>query len=223
MATHRFYKATLCCLFALSLAALGQQAAPANKWEAEIKKFEEADRQSAPPKNAVLFIGSSSIRIWKDLAADFPNVKVINRGFGGSQIADSTRYVDRIVTPYKPRMVVLYAGDNDLAAGKTPEQVFDDYKAFVARVRQGVPSARIAFISIKPSPSRASLLDAMRQVNAMVKDYAARNKNLVYIDVFTPMLQPDGQARGELFGPDNLHMNRSGYELWRGIVAPYLR
>src|SRR5258706_12423719 len=117
---------SFCCLTICVIAAFSQQApALANKWEPDIRKFEEADRQQAPAKGAVVFIGSSSIRMWKDLAADFPDTKVINRGFGGSELADSTYFADRIVIPYQPRMVVLYAGDNDLAAGKTPQQVFE--------------------------------------------------------------------------------------------------
>ena|SRR5262245_3274473 len=117
-----------CCLIICAAAVSAQQTpASPNRWEADIKKFEEADRQNPPAKSAVVFVGSSSIRMWKDLAEDFPDTKVINRGFGGSQLADSTYYADRIVIPYQPRMVVLYAGDNDLAAGKTPQQVFEDY------------------------------------------------------------------------------------------------
>ena len=197
--------------------------APAGKWEAEIKRFEEADRQHPPAKGAVLFIGSSSIALWKDLAQDFPSTRVLNRGFGGSEIADSTSYVGRIVAPYRPRMIVLYAGDNDLADGKTPQQVFEDYQAFVGRVRRDLPKARIAFISIKPSPARASLMQRMKAANEMIRDYASRHRGLVYIDVFTPMLGADGQPRRELFGQDGLHMNREGYSLWRALITPYIR
>ena len=196
---------------------------PVNKWEAEIKKFEESDRQNPPAKGAVLFIGSSSIRGWQSLAEDFPGIKVTNRGFGGSEIADSTFYADRIVIPYRPRIVVFYAGDNDLANGKTPQQVFDDYKAFVSRVQRKLPTTRIAFISIKPSPARASILQSMKDANALIKAYVSDDKSLIYIDVFTPMLRSDGSPRPELFGPDRLHMNREGYSLWKSVVAQYIR
>src|SRR5882762_2255584 len=124
-----------------------------NKWEPEIQQFEKSDKKNPPPKGAVLFVGSSSIRMWKSLAQDFPGIEVINRGFGGSEIADSTFYVDRIVIPYRPKIVILYAGDNDLANVKTPQQVFGDYKAFVSRVQRKLPATKIAFISIKPSPA----------------------------------------------------------------------
>jgi len=146
---------------------------------------------------------------------------VINRGFGGSEIADSTFFVDRIVIPYRPKMVVLYAGDNDLAGGRTPQQVFQDYKAFVERVHRKLPNIRIAFISIKPSPARASLLQSMREANGLIKAYAIHARRLIHIDVFTPMLDKDGSPRPELFG--RLHMNSEGYRLWKLVVAPIIR
>ncbi|HVG38452.1 MAG TPA: GDSL-type esterase/lipase family protein, partial [Pyrinomonadaceae bacterium] len=143
--------------------------------------------------------------------------------FGGSEIADSTFYAARIVTPYRPRLVVLYAGDNDLANGKTPARVFADYKDFVAAVRRKQPATPVAFIAIKPSPARAHLMPLAKEANEMIKNYSSGEKNLLYIDVFTPMLGADGQPRPELFGPDRLHMNKTGYEIWRVAVAPYLR
>jgi lysophospholipase L1-like esterase len=203
-------------------AILQAQSSPTDKWEGEIKKFEESDRQNPPPTGAALFIGSSTIRLWQSLAEDFPGTKVINRGFGGSELADSTFYADRIVMVYKPRIIVLYAGDNDLAAGKTPQQVFEDYKAFVSRVHQHLPATTIAFISIKPSPARASLLQNMKEANKLINAYASHDKKLKYIDVFTPMLDKAGNPRPELFGPDKLHMNKEGYILWKSVVAPYI-
>lgn len=215
---------SLCCLAICAIAAFSQQAtAPANKWEPDIKKFEEADRQNPPAKGAVVFVGSSSIRMWKDLAADFPETKVINRGFGGSELADSTYFADRIVTPYHPRMIVLYAGDNDLAAGKTPQQVFEAYQAFVSRVRAKLPNAKIAYISIKPSLARLKLMEQMRTANELIRGYTVKGKNLAFIDVFAPMLNAEGQPRPELFIKDGLHMTREGYDIWRKTIAPQLR
>jgi lysophospholipase L1-like esterase len=214
---------TMCLVACATFARAQQSAAPANKWEEAIRKFEEADRQSPPASDGVLFIGSSSIQMWKSLAEDFPQKKVINRGFGGSEISDSIYYVDRIVVPYRPRLIVFYAGDNDLANGKSPQSVFEDYKEFVARVKAKLPGARLAFISIKPSLARAALIEKMRAANELIRSYAARDKHLAYIDVFTRMLGPDGQPRPELFGPDGLHMNRQGYILWREVIASYLR
>jgi lysophospholipase L1-like esterase len=207
-------------VFVFAPTTIAQQSTE-NKWEPEIQQFEKSDKEDPPPKGAVLFVGSSSIRMWKDLAQDFPGIKVINRGFGGSEIADSTFFVDRIVTPYLPEMIVFYAGDNDLSNGKTPQQVLDDYKAFVSRVRNKLPTTEIAFISIKPSPARVSIIDQMRHANALIRTYSSHDKNLVFIDVFAPMLGKDGKPRPELFGPDKLHMNREGYDLWKSVVAPY--
>ena len=212
------------CLIAFSAVCTypQQPSTSSKKWEPEIKKLEESNRQNPAATGGVLFIGSSSIRLWKDLAEAFPSTMVINRGFGGSEIADSTYYVDRIVTPYQPRMILLYAGDNDIANGKTPHRVLEDYQEFVARVRRKLPTARIAFISIKPSPARWHLINDIRSANEMIRRYAAHEKNLIYIDVFTPMLSSDGKPRQELFVEDGLHLNKEGYRLWRSVIAPHI-
>jgi lysophospholipase L1-like esterase len=191
-------------------------------FEKEIKAFEAADAKQAPPKDAVLFIGSSSIRMWTTLAADFPGVPVINRGFGGSQIADSVRYADRIAVPYHPRRIVIYAGDNDIGAGKTPRQVLEEFQAFVAKVREGLPDVPVDFISIKPSIKRWKLVDRIKEANALIEQWAKEQKNIGYIDCFTPMLGPDGKPREELFRPDGLHMTKKGYDLWVSIIKPRL-
>jgi len=209
-------------LLASSFAAAQLQSG-STVWEPDIRKFEEADRANPSQASAVLFIGSSSIRRWTDLASDFPNKRVLNRGFGGSRLADSTYYADRIIIPYRPRMIMLYAGDNDINDGHTAQQVFDDYVAFVTRVRKDLPATPIAFISIKPSPSRARLLPVMQAANAKIRAYAAAHPHLIYIDVASKMLDRAGQPRAELFTEDNLHMNRRGYDLWRDIIASYLR
>jgi lysophospholipase L1-like esterase len=193
------------------------------RWETAIRSFEEADQKNPPPKGAVLFVGSSSIRFWTTLEQDFPSVKVINRGFGGSQIEDSTFYADRIVVSYKPRMVVLYAGDNDLASGKTPERVFSDYREFVSRLRQKLGDVPIAFISIKPSIARWRLTDQIKATNEMVKNYASKDKRLIFIDIFGQMLGADGKPRPELYVSDGLHLTPEGYALWRSAVAPHLK
>ena len=190
-------------------------------WEQDMQAFAERDAASPPPKGAILFIGSSSIRMWDTLASDFPEVRVINRGFGGSEIRDSTWYAGRIVIPYAPRQVVLYAGDNDLFSGRSPLQVRDDFRAFVQRIRRDLPKVEIAYISNKPSPSRANLLDAQRQANALIEADAARLQ-VEFIDVFTPMLDAQGQPREELFLEDRLHMNAAGYDVWQQAIQPYL-
>ena len=192
------------------------------QWNADIAAFEAADHAQPPPSGAVLFIGSSSIRFWKTLAADFPEVRTINRGFGGSEIADSTFFADRIVAPYHARAIVMYAGDNDIEAGNSPAQVRDDFAAFVRKARAVDPGVPIAFIAIKPSMARKALLPKIREANALVRDYAATQKDVSYLDVFTPMLGSDGQPQSRWFIADGLHMNRKGYVLWVGVVKPWL-
>ncbi len=210
---------------AILLMALTSAAQTRNfaQWDNDMKAFAADDAKAPPPKGSILFIGSSSIRMWATLAADFPDKKVINRGFGGSQIADSTHFAEQIVFPYEPKMIVMYAGDNDLQDGKTPQQVFDDYKAFVEKVRTKLPKTPIAYIAIKPSPSRAALMPNAKMTNNLIREYSTKKRKLAFIDIYTPMLGTDGQPRKELFLADMLHMNAQGYALWKGVVAKYLK
>lgn len=198
---------------------------PSERFEKDIQAFEAADSKNPPPQDAILFIGSSGIRMWKTLAQDFPEYKVINRGFGGSQIADSVYYADRIVIPYKPRLIVLRAGTNDIAAGKKPEQVAADYKAFVKKVREKLPQTRIVFMSLNPSPVRWANAEKEQKTNQLIRDYIAahENENLDYIDSFTPMLGSDGKPRPELYAADRLHNTPEGYKLWVSLVKPHLK
>ncbi|MBB4708594.1 hypothetical protein XarbCFBP8130_20160 [Xanthomonas arboricola] len=191
-------------------------------WEDDMRRFSDSDAQQPPPKHGIVFVGSSSIRFWDTLAQDFPGMPVINRGFGGSEVRDSTWYADRIVIPYAPRQVVLYAGDNDLNSGRTPQQVRDDVLAFVQRIRRDLPTARISYLSIKPSPSRAHLLPSIVNANRLIKDALAPLPHVDYVDVYTPMLEADGKPRAELFRQDMLHMTADGYAIWRKAVAPVL-
>jgi lysophospholipase L1-like esterase len=203
-------------------AATTAAVAPA-PFEDEIQRFERADRERPVAPGGVLFVGSSSLRMWSTLAEDFPGVPVTNRGFGGSQLEDVLRYLDRVVTPYAPRLVLVYGGDNDLNAGKTPERVLADYQTVVRRIHEKLPRTRVAFISIKPSPSRWHLAPQVRAANDLVRSYAAGDPRLLYIDVYSPMLGPDGAPRRELFLDDMLHMKPEGYAIWRSAIAPYLR
>ncbi len=191
-------------------------------FEEEIEAFEQADRQDPPPKDAILFVGSSSIRMWKSLQEDFPEKKVINRGFGGSQFTDLLYYDDRIVFPYKPRQIFVYEGDNDINAGVSPQEVFDNFKTFVGRVNQKLPDTEIVFISIKPSPSRIDVFDEMKKANRMIKTYTEETKNVRYVDIFNPMLDDNGNIRPDIFIEDNLHMNDKGYDIWQRVIGPYL-
>jgi lysophospholipase L1-like esterase len=195
----------------------------ASQWEPDIVSFETADRTNLPRAGSVVFVGSSSIRMWGTLASDFPGLPVLNRGFGGSKLSDVVRFADRIVVPYKPRVVVLYAGDNDLAAGKTPAEVFAEFQSFVAIIHRELPNTRVAFVAIKPSIARVNIIDKMRATNQLIRDYIRADNKLVYVDIFTPMLDASGQPRAELFLEDGLHMNAKGYAIWRDLIDPVLR
>jgi predicted amidohydrolase/lysophospholipase L1-like esterase len=206
----------------LALCALGiREAVAQDRWEADIRKFEEQDRRTSPPREGIVFVGSSSIRMW-DVVKSFPDFPVINRGFGGSQIADSVRYAPRIVIPYAPRLVVFYAGDNDLAASKSAQTVLDDFKAFARVVHEALPETRILFISIKPSFARWPLIDPAREANRLIRDYIATDPRLRFLDVEPIMLGLDGRPRPEIFLKDNLHLNAEGYRIWNALVRPYL-
>jgi lysophospholipase L1-like esterase len=194
---------------------------PVDSLEKAVQAFEEQDRKQAPEPGGVLFLGSSSIRLW-DTTKSFPDPKIINRGFGGSQIADSVHYAGRIAIPYKPRLIVFYAGDNDIAAGKSADEVFADFKEFVGKIHASLPETRIAFIAIKPSPMRWKFFEAQSRANDLVREFIGSDRHLSYIDVVKPMLGDDGQARGELFKKDNLHLNDEGYRVWTRLVKPFL-
>ena len=192
-------------------------------FEPEIHAFELADRLHPPAAGGVVFVGSSSIKNWTNVAADFPGVPVLNRGFGGSTLADVVQYMDRIVLRYRPRLVVLYAGDNDLAMGRSPDRLVADYQSFAARLRAKQPCTRLVFISIKPSPSRRTLMPAAREANRRIRAETARDSLQTFVDVFSPMLGPQEQPRPELYLADSLHMTRTGYLLWRRLLTPVVR
>jgi lysophospholipase L1-like esterase len=192
------------------------------RWEKDIAAFEASDRTNPPPKGCIVFVGSSSIKRWTSLAADFPGLPVINRGFGGSQLADSANFADRIITPYHPREVVIYAGGNDINAGKDPELVFGDFVALVTRIRAGSPKAHICFISSAPNPARWAQVEKVKRLNQLAEAYCKRH-GLGFINVFPLMLGLDGQPKPEIFVADRLHMNAKGYAIWREAVLPYLQ
>ncbi|MEN4939047.1 SGNH/GDSL hydrolase family protein [Stenotrophomonas sp. TWI273] len=189
-------------------------------WAGDMAQFAAQDATNPPPRGGIEFIGSSSIRMWESLATDFPGQPVFNRGFGGSEVRDSTWYADRIVIPYAPCKVFFYAGDNDLNSGRSPAQVRDDVVAFVKRVHRDLPKTTVEIISIKPSPSRANLLPAVVEANGLIQTALASLPNTGYTDVYTPMLGADGQPRAALFREDMLHMTPDGYAIWRKALAP---
>ncbi|HEX4119588.1 MAG TPA: SGNH/GDSL hydrolase family protein [Verrucomicrobiae bacterium] len=212
---------TLRLFLALFLVAQAARAATP-RFASEIEAFEASDKANPPPTNAILFLGSSSIRKWKTVARDFPDHQVINRGFGGSEISDSINYFDRIVTPYQPRIIVFFAGSNDINGGKTPERVFEDFKTFAAKVRSELPRSRLDYISISTSPSRWGQHEKVIEANRLIRDYISHDSHLAFIDVYPAMLGPDGKPRRDIYVLDRLHMNAKGYAIWQSIIAPYL-
>lgn len=188
----------------------------------EIRDFKRQDSLRFPPKNEILFVGSSSFRMWNNLESYFPSYKVINRGFGGSNLTDVIRYADDIIFPYAPRQVVIYCGENDLASGATVEQVVSRFIELYGMIRTKLPKAQIAFVSIKPSPSRMSIFESVKTANASIKSFLEKKRKAVYIDVFTPMLDSTGQPIKDIFLQDSLHMNSKGYAIWKEEIEPVL-
>jgi lysophospholipase L1-like esterase len=208
------------------LIASGTSAAQADRiaqWKGDIDVLTANDALRPPPQHGVLFVGSSSIKNWTPtLAADFPHIPVIDRGFGGSQLADSTRFADRIIVPYHPNVIVLYAGDNDINEGRNADQVIEDFKQFVARVRQDLPHTAIVYITIKPSTSRWKFWPQMRAANEGITAFAKTQKDVRVVDVATHMLDANGGPRAELLLDDGLHMRPAGYAIWIDALKPVL-
>ena len=210
-------------VFVLSFARADDRVTGSEKWESEIAAFEAADRAKPPEKGGIVFVGSSSIRLWKTLAQDFPEQRVLNRGFGGSEIADATFFAERIVIPYAPRMVVLYAGGNDLNAGKSTEQVIANFKMFAAKIREKLPDTTIAYISIAGNPARWAQVEKVKTVNAAIEAWIGEQPRMKFINVFPHMLGADGLPKPEIFVEDKLHMNAAGYAIWKEVVGPFLK
>src|SRR6266852_9964804 len=194
--------------------------AQSQDWESSIRKFEEGDKVNPPKPGGIVFTGASSIRRWETLAAEMKPLDVINRGFGGSQYSDLNRYAKRIVIAYRPRAVVVYEGDNDLAAesSKTPESVAHDARAFVQIVHSALPETWIYIVSIKPSPSRWNEWPRMKAANRMIRHFARTQKRVQYVDVTSAMFDTKSKLRADLFAEGGLHPSRKCYELWTSII-----
>jgi lysophospholipase L1-like esterase len=193
-------------------------------YQNDIQAFKRADSISAPPSHAIVFVGSSSFTKWTDVAEYFPGYTIINRGFGGSTLPDVIRFAPETILKYHPKQVLIYCGDNDLASSETvtPLMVLSRFKTLFYIIRKKEPKANIAYVSIKPSPSRAHLMPKMESANAMIKAFLDKQKNSAFINIYDVMLGPDHKPRGDIFIEDNLHMNEKGYALWQEIIKPYL-
>ena len=191
------------------------------RFEEEINRFEEFDSKNSFSQDAILFVGSSSIRFWKTAEA-FPFMPVINRGFGGSHFSDLQYYYEELVHPYAPSVVVLYEGDNDIAAGKSSDQVFEDYVEFTNQLTSDFPDAQLVFVPIKPSSSRWDKWPQMKEVNQRIEEHMSENSNFYYVDLASPILGSDGKPDNSLFLDDQLHLNEDGYAKWNEAIRPTL-
>lgn len=192
------------------------------RYQSEIDQYQEWDQKNSPPERAILFVGSSSIRLWLTRQA-FPEFPVMNRGFGGAHISDVLYYYQQLLAPYDPSVIVFYCGDNDIADGKTAEQVFEDYLELVKRILDNKPLVKFIYLPIKPSPSRFSHWTEMNRLNAMIKDFNDKNPRLFYVDVATVLLNTKAEPDSAFFISDLLHLNEKGYESWNKILVPQLR
>ena len=187
-----------------------------------IATFEKEDAGRKPVADLTLFTGSSSIRMWKSLTTDFPDRKVLNRGFGGSHISDVLHYFDVVVARHKPKVIVLYCGENDLWSGKPPKQVFTDFLEFVRRVHALDSKIKIHYLAAKPSPKRMSKWDIYQTCNRLIANHSAKDKRLHFVDISKVMLGKNGQPLPDIWLKDKLHMNASGYARWTKLLSPIL-
>jgi lysophospholipase L1-like esterase len=214
-----------CCLLLIVSLLVYSVNIIAQPFAEDIAAFKKQDSISFPPKQAILFVGSSSFTNWKDVQNYFPQFTILNRGFGGSSVSDVIRYADDIIFPYMPKQIVIYCGENDLAAADsvTGEMVYQRFVQLFKMIREKMPKVPLAFISLKPSPSRWHLKEKMIEANKLIKKYLRKKKNAAFIDVYHKMLGTDGTPIKEIFIEDNLHMNTKGYAIWQKIIEPYLK
>ena len=223
--TQKTFLPVLCLVvWSMNQTEILAAASPCNpaRWQDDITKFDAGDNSEPPAKGGVLFVGSSSIRLW-NLEKYFPDKAVINRGFGGSELCDSVHFFDTLVNKHRPKQVVLYAGDNDVANGKKAAQVLADFRAFETKIKEKLPACRLIYISIKPSLARWKLAAEMKQANKLIATECQKQPSrLVFLDIWQPMLGDDGKPRKELFADDGLHLNGKGYELWTSLLIKEL-
>jgi pentatricopeptide repeat protein len=209
-------------LFFLSGSLFAQDTKP--PFYNDIQAFKKQDSISFPKKNAILFIGSSSFTMWKDVQKDFPNYTIINRGFGGSTLQDQLRYIKDIVFPYQPKQIIIYCGENDLAFSDTvtARMVFRRFTQLFNLIRNKLPKASIVYVSMKPSPSRQLLMGKMREGNTLIRNFLKTKRLTGFVDVYKEMIDDEGKPVANLFREDNLHMNKQGYAIWRKVIEPFL-
>ncbi len=213
----------LASVFAATLGIDAQAPIDPNRFEPDIQKFEAADTAKPPAKGGIVFIGASSFARWTNLAESFPDLPVVNRGFGGSELSEAIKYAPRVVVPLAPRIVVLYAGENDLNRGLAPDAIAADFDRFSQLVHTSLPSARLVVIGLKPSLLRWKLRDGMQQTNAMIRTRCGADRQCTYVDPWPLMIGADGTPKPELFVADGLHLTPEGYKAWTQMLRPHLK
>ena len=215
-----FHTAALALAFAFHAWA---EAPVVNRFEKDIAAYEQADKASPPAPGGILFTGASGIRRWQTLTQDFPGLPVLNRGFGGSQLSDSIYFLERVTLRYRPRIIVIQAGGNDINAGKSPQQVVADFKTYVEKTHAVLPDVKIVLLNIGPSPKRWAQRDQQKLANQLTLDYIKAGSNLVYVDLWPDFIGADGLPKPELFVEDQLHHSAAGYALRTKLVLPHLQ
>ena len=212
---------SLVLLLFTHLPGISQDDGPA-RFESQVSAYEAEDQSTPFPEGAVLFVGSSSVRMWKTVDNDFPQVPVVNRGFGGSQFSDLLYYLDRLVTCYKPSKIFIYEGDNDISSGKKPQQIVKEAIEVRQRIAQSLPGVPVFFIAAKPSVARWKLRKKYQQLNSQLAIYAAKTPGTGFVNVWDPALDANGEVLTDIFLEDNLHMNEKGYAIWKAAIDPFM-
>lgn len=222
MKKNILYLLVFVLLLTNGISAFSQQKLP---FKAQIESFIKQDKLEFPPKNAVLFVGSSSFTNWKDVQDYFPEHKIINRGFGGSSLPDVIRYAPNIIFPYEPAQILIYCGENDFPSGPntTADTIFNRFTRLHGMIRTALPKTEIIYISMKPSVSRLKYLPEMRRANEMIRKFQKKHPKSKYIDVYSKMILADGTPMPDIFLKDQLHMNKTGYLIWQKAIKPYLK
>jgi lysophospholipase L1-like esterase len=209
----------LSLIFGSSALLFGQEI----PFQKEIKSLTERIDQAGWKANSFVFTGSSSVRLWKNIQEEFPEIPIINTGFGGSQTSDLLIHLDELVIRYSPKKVFIYEGDNDLNAGKEVSQIMEDIDSLITRIHQKLPETNIVLISTKPSPSRWQLKTSYTVLNDLMRQYATTHNQVNFMNVWNVMLDKSGRPISEIFIADSLHMNAKGYAIWNKSVIPFMK
>jgi lysophospholipase L1-like esterase len=209
-------------LFIGPLIFISLQGQSPTRFQEEINQFKADKTDYSKSKNLILFTGSSTIRMWTSLKDDFPERNVLNRGFGGSYMSELLYYADTLILPYKPRIIFIYEGDNDLGSGQKADDILESARLLVEKIHRKLPHSTICFFSAKPSLARWNLHETFVDFNRRLEQFTRKYKRVYYLDTWTPMIGADGNVKNDLFLADGLHMNRKGYDIWKEAVNEFL-